>query len=247
MSSRACTWSSSSCSSGSWRRAEGLHRVRRARHRRQGRDDQGDHRAREPARVPRRGVARADGARAEPDVHAALHAAPARGRGGRDLRPQLVQPRRRRAGDGIHARSEGAPLSAHRAAGREGDRRVRHHPAQVLAGSQRGGTDAPAEGAGRRRTQALEALADGPEVLQPVVRLLAGPRRHVRRDRYRARAMVRGAHRRQAPRATQHHPPPARPRALRGTAAREVKFPKRQKRGDYVEPDHPYRTIPARY
>jgi polyphosphate kinase 2 len=26
-----------------------------------------------------------------------------------------------------------------------------------------------------------------------------------------------------------------------------VKFPKRQTRGDYVEPDHPFRTIPARY
>ena len=35
------------------------------------------------------------------DVHPALHAAPARGRRNRDLRPQLVQPRRRRAGDGL--------------------------------------------------------------------------------------------------------------------------------------------------
>ena len=27
----------------------------------------------------------------------------------------------------------------------------------------------------------------------------------------------------------------------------KIKFPKRQKRGDYVEPDHPFRYIPARY
>ena len=26
-----------------------------------------------------------------------------------------------------------------------------------------------------------------------------------------------------------------------------IKFPKRQKRGDYVEPDHPFRYIPAHY
>ena len=81
--------------------AEGLRRVRRPRRRRQGRHDQGDHRAREPARVPRRGAARADRAREEPDVHAALHAALAGRRRDRDLRPQLVQPRRRRAGHGV--------------------------------------------------------------------------------------------------------------------------------------------------
>ena len=42
----------------------------------------------------------------------------------------------------------------------------------------------------RRRPQDLEALADGPEVLQPLVRLLARARRHVRRDRHRLRAVV---------------------------------------------------------
>jgi hypothetical protein len=35
-------------------------------------------------------------------------------------------------------------------------------------------------GAHRRRPQDLEAVADGPQVLQPLVRLLAGARRHVR-------------------------------------------------------------------
>ena len=90
--------------------AEGLHRVRGPRRRRQGRHDQGDHRAREPARVPRGRAARADRAREEPDVHAALPAAPAGRRRGRDLRPQLVQPRRRRARDGLLHRGAGAAL-----------------------------------------------------------------------------------------------------------------------------------------
>ena len=43
----------------------------------------------------------ADRAREDADVRAALPAAPAGGRRGRDLGPQLVQPRRRRAGDGL--------------------------------------------------------------------------------------------------------------------------------------------------
>ena len=67
------------------------------------------------------------------------------------------------------------------AAGREGDRRLRHHPAQVLARGEHGRADAPARGAHRRPAQGLEALADGPQVLQPLVRLLARARRDVRR------------------------------------------------------------------
>ena len=44
-------------------RRQDLHRLRGPRHGRQGRHDQGDHRARQPARVPRRRAARADRAR----------------------------------------------------------------------------------------------------------------------------------------------------------------------------------------
>ena len=91
--------------------AQGLHRLRGPRRRRQGRHDQGDHRAREPARLPRRRAAGADRAREEPDVRAALPAAPAGGRRDRDLRPQLVQPRRRRARDGLLHRGAGARSS----------------------------------------------------------------------------------------------------------------------------------------
>ena len=46
-----------------------------------------------------------------PDVHPALPAAPAGGRRGRDLRSQLVQPRRRRAGDGLLHRGAGEAVS----------------------------------------------------------------------------------------------------------------------------------------
>ena len=123
---------------------QGLHRLRGARRRRQGRHHQGDHRARQPARVPRRRAAGADRAREEPDVRAALHAALPGRRRGRDLRPQLVQPRRRRAGDGVLHRGAGASASSKGAAGREGDDRIGHHPAQVLARSQPGRTDAAA-------------------------------------------------------------------------------------------------------
>ena len=105
---------------------EGLHRLRGPRRRRQGRHDQGDHRARQPARVPRRRAAGADRAREDPDVRPALHAAPAGGRRDRDLRPQLVQPRRRRARDGLlHRGARSKRFLQRRAARREGDRRIR--------------------------------------------------------------------------------------------------------------------------
>ena len=81
--------------------AQGLHRLRGPRRRRQGRHHQGHHRAREPARLSRDRAAGADRAREEPDVPAALPAAHAGGRRSRDLGPQLVQPRGRRARDGL--------------------------------------------------------------------------------------------------------------------------------------------------
>ena len=48
------------------------------------------------------------------------------------------------------------------------------------------------EVAHRRRAQDLEAVADGPEVVQPLVRLFAGARRDVRGDRHPLGAVVRG-------------------------------------------------------
>ena len=60
-------------------------------------------------------------------------------------------------------------------------------------------------------------VGHGPEVLQPLVRLLPGPGRHVRRHRHRLGALVRRGHRRQAARPAQHHQPPAEPGPLQAT------------------------------
>ena len=57
----------------------------------------------------------------------------------------------------------------------------------------------------------------GPGVVQPLVRLLAGPGRHVRGDRHLLGAVVRRAHRHQEARPAQHHQPPAEPGPLRAS------------------------------
>ena len=188
---------------------QGLHRVRRARRCRQGRHDQGDHRAGEPAGVPRDCAARADRAREVPDVRAALPAAPAGGRGDRDLRSQLVQPRGRRARDGFLHRGAGAGFPESGAAVRAVDDQFRRHPAQVLAGGESRGADAATEGADRRRAQDLEALADGRQVLRSLGRLHEGARRDVRRHRYVMGAVVRRPLRGQEAGAAQRHHAPA--------------------------------------
>jgi polyphosphate kinase len=77
------------------------HPVRGPRRRRQGRHDQALHRTPQPPLRPRRGAEQALRQGARPVVLPALHRTPAdRGRDGL-LRPLLVQPRRRRAGDGL--------------------------------------------------------------------------------------------------------------------------------------------------
>ena len=68
-------------------------------------------RAGQPARVPRRRAAGAERPREDPDLLPALHGAAAGGRRGRDLRPLLVQPPRRRAGHGLCHRGQGASAS----------------------------------------------------------------------------------------------------------------------------------------
>ncbi len=83
--------------------------------------------------------------------------------------------------------------------------RIRNYPHQVLARGEPGGADAPARGAHRRSAQDLEAVADGPEVLQPLVRVFPSPRRHVQGDRHALGAVARGAVRRQEARAAQRH------------------------------------------
>ena len=75
--------------------------VRGPRRRRQGRHDQARRRPAQPAVLPRRRAPRAHRARADAVVLPALRRPPARGRRDRAVRPLLVQPRRRRAGDGL--------------------------------------------------------------------------------------------------------------------------------------------------
>lgn len=95
------------------------------------------------------------------------------------------------------------------AGGREGDGRLRNHPAQILAGGDPRGADPQACGAHRRRSQGLEAHADGSEVLQPLVRLFQGARCNVRGHRYRCRTLACRTIGRQEARAAQyHHPSP---------------------------------------
>ena len=174
--------------------AEGLRRVRGAGRRRQGGHDQGHHRARQPARLPGHRVARADRARKVADVHPAVSAASARGRRNRDLRPELVQPRRRRAGHGILHRRAGAaascrPCRSVEKAMVESGIILLKYWLEVSPEEQ----TRRLEGADRRRPQDLEALADGSQVVQPLVRLFAGAGRDVRGDRHAVGALVRGS------------------------------------------------------
>src|SRR4029450_3666765 len=82
-------------------RAPGGGDLRGPRRRRQGRNDQADHREPEPADLPGGGPGRPDRARAHPVVLPALRHPPAGRRRDRPVRPQLVQPGRRGAGDGL--------------------------------------------------------------------------------------------------------------------------------------------------
>ncbi len=59
---------------------------------------------------------------------------------------------------------------------REGHHRVGRDPAQVLARGEPGGADATARSPHRRRTQDLEALTDGFEVVHPLGRVHEGTR-----------------------------------------------------------------------
>ena len=123
---------------------------------------------------------------------------------------------------------------------------LRHHLDQVLAGGQPGRADPAAEGSDERSAQDLEAVGHGPAVLQPLVRLLPRPRRHVRRHRHRLGALARGGHRRQEAGPPQHHHPPARARcrtsrwSVRRSSCRDGSGA-----GGYVESDRPKKYIPT--
>ena len=120
---------------------QGLRAVRGPRRGRQGRHHQGHHRAHQPARLPGGRTGLTHRAREVANVLPALHAASAGRRRGRAVRPQLVQPGGRRAGHGLHHGRAGADLPEDRAGRGTGHRRVRRHPAQVLARRDHGRPD----------------------------------------------------------------------------------------------------------
>ena len=106
--------------------------VRRSRRRRQGRHHQADRRASQPTRHHRRGVEQADRARAVAVVLPALHRSPALERGDRHLRPLVVQPGRRRAGDGVLHRRRVRRVPPLRPELRRGARAVGRAPREAV-------------------------------------------------------------------------------------------------------------------
>ena len=203
------------------------------------------HRAREPARVPRRRAARADRAREDADVHPALPAAPAGRRRDRDLRPQLVQPRRRRARHGLLHRGAGAATSC------------RPCPLVEKAIVESGVILLKywLEVSPEEQTRRLEArIDDGRKIWKLSPMDLKSYSRWY--DYSRARdemfaatdtavgAVVRGAHptTRGAARLNIISDI-SRPHPVQEVPREKVELPKRGKPGDYREPDYPYRFM----
>ena len=149
----------------------------------------------------------------------AVRRAAAGGRGDRAVRPQLVQPGRRRAGDGLLHRGGvpalPAPVPDLRAAARRG----RHPAAQVLVLGERRRAGAALPVPAGRPDAPVEAVADGPGVDHPLGGLLPGQGRDVGAHRHPRGALVRRRERRQAPGPAQHDRPPAVDRAVRRGAA----------------------------
>ena len=190
--------------------------LRGPRCRGQGRHDQADDRAHEPADHPARRAAEADRTADDPVVLPAVRrTAPRRGRD-RAVRPQLVQPRRHRARAGVlHAR-RALPVPPAVPDLRAAARGRRHHPDQVLVLGERRGAGAPVRGADHRPDAPLEALGDRPVLADEVGRLLAREGRDVRAHRHPRGAVVRRRRRQQEAGADQLHRPSAVEDPVRG-------------------------------
>ena len=166
-------------------------------------------RAPEPARLPRRRAAHPHRTREDAVVLPALRAAPAGGRRDGALRPQLVQPRRRRARHGLlHRRGvRGVPallpgVRAHAGA-------LGHHPDQVLVLGQRRRAGAPFPG---RIDDPTKRWKLSPMDLQSRARWVEYSKAKdemFASHRHQAGALVRGQRRQQTPRASERHPAPA--------------------------------------
>ncbi len=158
----------------------------RTRYRRQGRRHRSHRRASQSASAPPRRAAETFGPRAGPMVFPALRRAPARR--GRDhaVRPQLVQPRRRRAGDGLRQRGPGQDFSRAGAGFRTAAGRRWHRAVQVLAVHGPGAAGSAFQRTAGRSAQALEAVADRCRGTQAVRRLHHRPRGDAAGHAYRA-------------------------------------------------------------
>ena len=163
-----------------------------------GGDDQADHAVHEPARHPHRGAPQAHRARTLPVVLPAVRREPALRRRDRPVRPELVQPRRRREGARLlHAgRAPAVPPAGPDLRAAPG--RGRDRPAQVLVLRVGRGTGTPVPLAHRRPDAPLEAVRDGPALPIALGRFLAREGRDVRPHRHLGGALVRGGGRRQA-------------------------------------------------
>ena len=137
-------------------------------------------------------AARADRARAQPVVLPALHSASAGRRRDRSLRPQLVQPRRRRTGDGLLHRRGIRGLLPVRAGVRAPSGALRDRAGQILVLDHRRRAAPALYDAHQRSAQAVEALADGPRIAAPLGGLHQGQGDHVRAHAYPRGAMVGG-------------------------------------------------------
>ena len=104
-------------------------------------------------------AARAERARAHAVVFPALRAAPAGGRRDRAVRPQLVQPRRRRARDGLLHRRRVRGVLPHRAGVREDAGALGHRADQVLVLDHRRRAAPALPDAHPRPAEAVEARA----------------------------------------------------------------------------------------
>ena len=168
-----------------------------------------------PRTLPRRRRADAERARALAVVLPALRLAPAGGRRDRAVRSQLVQPRRRRARDGLlHAGSEYEEFlrfcpQFEQTLQNDGILLVKYWLSVVRRGAGAALREAP-----RRSAQALEVQPDRRAGARALGRLRRGQGPHVRAHRHRAEPVVRGRGRRQAHGAAEPDQPPAVARAL---------------------------------
>ena len=167
----------------------------------------------------RRRAAGPVGPRKEPDVHAAVHAAFPGRRRDRDLRPQLVQPRRGRARDGLLHRRSSTSASSNSA------RRSRSTSSTAASSSSSTGWKyATRSRSGVSRRASTTRCGSGSSARWTCRRASAGtstraPATDARRHGHQARAVAHPALRRQEAGPAQLHRPFAEPDSLRKTAA----------------------------